>query len=140
MESLHTTEQKQSCIVQTLQDSSPALQEQASVGIPALQEQESPKLDSSESSSQLEEQRRIKEELESLCMPCNMEFTISIRHHREAVTAKKQKKKLKGGAAKTVEVKEMVCLEMSWIHGDTDRDILHQLLQYLQNKIDTLEP
>ena len=92
------------------------------------------------SSEQLEEQRRIEEELESLCTPCNIEFTICIKRHQEAITAKKQKRKItKGGAAKTMEDKEMVCLEMSWVRGDTDRDVLHQLLQYFQNKLDTLE-
>lgn len=49
------------------------------------------------------------------------------------------KKKLKGRQAReVVEDKEAVCLEVNWIHGNTDREILHQLLQYLQNKLDML--
>ena len=29
----------------------------------------------------------------------------------------------------------MVCIELQWIEGNTDRDQLHQIMQYLGNKM-----
>lgn len=86
----------------------------------------------------LEDRKRIEEELESLNSPCELEFSICIRFQEAVVGRAKKKVKVSQGRP-LVKGKGLVCLEMIWLSGGTDsKDKLHQLLQYLKNKLDRL--
>lgn len=83
--------------------------------------------------SPIELQRTIEAEMASLCTPCNMEFAARIKFQDvPAASSTAKRKKRTESPARSEEGKE-VCLELHWVHGD--RDLLHQLLQYLQNKM-----
>ena len=108
---------------------------------PQLDEQtlESPETLSDTKGSLLEEQRRIEEELVSLSTPCKLGFSVCIKFQEAVVVGRARKKVKMSQGRPLVKGKGLVCLELTWLSGDTDsKDMLHQLLQYLKNKLDRL--
>ena len=76
-------------------------------------------------------------QLQALCSPCYLEFTVCIKLQRkcgENGSLKKRRRKRSGKVEESEEDEEEgVCLELDRISGD--RELLHQLLQYFKNKM-----
>ena len=85
------------------------------------------------------EKEQIEAELASLCTPCKMEFTARIKLQEQAAERSSVKKRKKGAMAAGGGMERAVCVELDWIEGDQDKDLLHQLLQYLQNKMNSID-
>ena len=86
-----------------------------------------------------EERERVEAEIASLCTPCKMEFTACIE-----LQAKGDAKRRKRGGVEEEEEEEEeeskhVCVELCWVDGDQSRDLLHQLMQFLQNKMASVD-
>lgn len=82
-------------------------------------------------------QRQTEEEIEALCVPCNIEFICCIKLEEAAASASTKRKKKKGTRSKreTEASKEVVVLELELVQGDESRDSLHQIMQYIQNRM-----
>lgn len=82
----------------------------------------------------IELEKKTTAEIESLCTPCRMEFTCCVKLATPENLS--QKKKKKESDPEGVEGLERICVELDWIDGDDGgKDLLHQLLQYLQNQM-----
>ncbi len=87
--------------------------------------------------SKVRSELSLNEQIEALSPPCHLEFTCSIKREDTvsptSSSAKRRKKTplipCKKGEGKTL------CLEMKWTTTDEDRDQLHQIMQYLENKM-----
>ncbi len=94
-------------------------------------------------------ERRAKVELEALSTLCTVKFTCSIisgNGDGEIEPSPKKKPKLNPGHSQKTPLLEaaalsetgdngtQLCVELKWVEGD-DRDILHQILQYLSNRL-----
>ena len=92
----------------------------------------------SESVSLDETQQKIKAKLDSLSVPCHIEFTAHITLKPANIASSPAKKRRKGSGKGSEESEDKgVWLELDWVQGDTDKDLLHQLLQFLHNKMYT---
>lgn len=86
-------------------------------------------------------QKQIEMEIEALCFPCDLHFTCTITLVTPGETdgrggCSKRRKKGKRASEEGGEGREMVCLELQWLEGNMDKDQLHQIMQYLSNKMD----
>lgn len=74
-------------------------------------------------------QETLRAKIESLSVPCHVEFTADVLL---LPTSAPRKKRRRGGEEREAEL-EAVWLELNWIQGE--KTLLHELLQYLQNKM-----
>lgn len=77
--------------------------------------------------------KQIEREIEALCSPCNLDFACYIKLQvRTSITTKKKKSEAVYDR-KSERREEAVCIELAV--GDANKDLIHQLLQYLQNQM-----
>ena len=82
-------------------------------------------------------EHKIMAELEALSTPCLIQFSCSLGYtHQEESSPKKRKLDTKAKALPKGE-EDGLCVQFEWIDGK-DKDSLHQIVQYLQNKLQQL--
>lgn len=76
-------------------------------------------------------ERKTKAEIESLCVPCQLEFSAHLGVQTSGAGSS-SKRRVSGKEGRS---KESVCLELDLVGEEGERELLNQLLQYLQNKM-----
>jgi len=84
--------------------------------------------------------QKLEEELEGLSSPCEVNFTCSVAltvPDEMSRSTKQSKTENKSDNGSCGERREIVAIELRWNGKDEHKDQLHQIVQYLQNKMST---
>ena len=84
--------------------------------------------------------KEVEEAIEALCPPCDLHFTCCVTvsalgDTNEGEACRKRRRNEERHIGEGVGDEEVVCVELQWAGGNTSRDQLHQIVQYLRNKM-----